>query len=122
MNAVTNNPRPIPDAFAASATDSPLDGRAYCLGGDVDVVQEASEDSFPASDPPSWTARSETRVPAEAPEALAEPARPPAVPDCPTGRPWSAWSAWLAPLAAAGAALVALVFNRSRPAVRPTHS
>ena len=43
---------------------TPEPDRVYGADGQIDLVQEASEQSFPASDPPSWTARSETRVPA----------------------------------------------------------
>jgi hypothetical protein len=63
----TPNPRPLPTADPDRETEKPTNGRAYAADGSVDLVQEASEDSFPASDPPGWIARSETRVPAKAP-------------------------------------------------------
>ncbi len=64
----TPNPRPLSATEAEGTTEPPSDGR-------MDLVQEASEDSFPASDPPAWTARSETRIPIEAPARVPPPRR-----------------------------------------------
>ena len=48
---------------AASPTAARDPDRVYGRDGQIDLVHEASEQSFPCSDPPAWTARSETRVP-----------------------------------------------------------
>jgi hypothetical protein len=109
---MTPNPRnsPANDALGAAPPD---DGRAYCVGGCIDLVQEASEDSFPASDPPSWTARCETRIPTESPMAASSVAQP-ASQEHSLPRPAVAFLAFLA----GAAALLALLVPAARRGVR----